>query len=253
MTRVMSVNSGMSVKSVFLFCVLGLSLTLTSASLADPVVATEAAATSGAAAEQASATDAERLTRLLADLHTFRADVRQLITESSGGVLEESDILFMLKRPHGFYWETLAPFPELIVTNGTTLWNYQPDLLQLTIADWNPSESELAAQLLGGEVDVVASEYNIEAVPVADNGWEFVLRPRDSASLYERVIVFFNDSLLESILLINTSGQRTLWEFFNRQVNDPVDDSVFNFQAPDDDFLDLIDNRSQADDDTDQL
>lgn len=221
-------------KSYLLFFVFGVNLTV-------------------AASEHRAATDAERLTGLLADLTTFRADVRQLITESSGGVLEESDIQFMLKRPHGFYWETLAPFPELIVTNGSTLWNYQPDLMQLTIEDWNPDESELAAQLLGGATEAIVDEYDINAVAVADDDWEFVLRPLDPASLYERVILYFADDLLESILLINTNGQRTLWEFYNRQLNAPIDDAQFSFVLPDDDFLDVIDNRSAARDETDQL
>lgn len=239
-------------KFYLLFCVLGLSLTVTPAWLTARADAAAEPATTVAAASGAVA-DTERLSGLLADLTTFRADVRQLITESSGGVLEESDILFMLKRPHGFYWETQSPFPELIVTNGATLWNYQPDLLQLTIEDWNPDESELAAQLLGGETDAIAGEYSIEAVPVGDNDWEFVLRPLDPASLYERVMLYFVDDLLESILLINTNGQRTLWEFYNRQVNEPIDDAVFTFEAPDDEFLDVIDNRSPESDETDQL
>lgn len=239
-------------KFYLLFCVLGLSLTVTPAWLTARADAAAEPATTVAAASGAVA-DTERLSGLLADLTTFRADVRQLITESSGGVLEESDILFMLKRPHGFYWETQSPFPELIVTNGATLWNYQPDLLQLTIEDWNPDESELAAQLLGGETDAIAGEYSIEAVPVGDNDWEFVLRPLDPASLYERVMLYFVDDLLESILLINTNGQRTLWEFYNRQVNEPIDDAVFTFEVPDDEFLDVIDNRSPESDETDQL
>ncbi len=235
-------------KSYLLFCVFGLSL-----SAAPTLLPASANAAEPAPVEQGSVAPAERLADLLASLTTFRADVRQLITESSGGVLEESTILFMLKRPHGFYWETLAPFPELIVTNGDTLWNYQPDLLQLTIEDWDPDESELAAQLLGGETEAIADEYSIEAVPVASNDWEFVLRPLDPASLYDRVMLYFADGLLESILLINTNGQRTLWEFNNRRVNEPIDDAVFTFEPPEDDFLDIIDNRSPDADETDQL
>lgn len=237
-------------KSYLLFCILGLSLTASPMLL--PASASGAAEPTSTGVAEA-VDDAERLSDLLAELSTFRADVRQLITESSGGVLEESDILFMLKRPHGFYWETQAPFPELIVTNGNTLWNYQPDLLQLTIEDWNPDESELAAQLLGGETQAIADEYSIESVPVAGTDWEFVLSPLDPASLYERVMLYFVDGLLESILLINTNGQRTLWEFYNRQVNEPIDDTVFSFEPPEDDFLDVIDNRSPGTDETDQL
>ena len=73
------------------------------------------------------------LGRLLQDLDTLSADITQLIVESDGGVLEESEILLHVKRPDGFYWETISPFPELLVTNGKKLWNYQPDLEQVVI------------------------------------------------------------------------------------------------------------------------
>jgi outer membrane lipoprotein carrier protein len=188
------------------------------------------------------------LDSLLADLHTLRTDVRQLIVENTGGVLEESQILFMLKRPHGFYWETLDPFPELIVTDGTTLWNYQPDLLQLTIESWNADRSELAARLLSGNTEAIADEYAVEVFPVNRTDYEFILTPRDPASLYEQVSLFFEqgdatETQLASILLISTNGQRTYWEFLNRQINPALEDSVFRFQIPDDDMLDIVDKR----------
>jgi outer membrane lipoprotein carrier protein len=190
------------------------------------------------------AQDSEKLQVLLADLQTFQADVRQLVMESSGSILEESQILFMLQRPDGFYWETLEPFPELIVTDGNSLWNYQPDLLQLTIDDWDADQSELAAQLLSGKVDEVAEQYSINAVPVTDGGMEFVLQPLDPASLYQQVTLYFEEGQPESILLVNTNGQRTFWEFNNRQINLPLSSQQFVFQAPDDDMLEIIDNRS---------
>lgn len=179
----------------------------------------------------------------LKNLQTFRADVRQLIVENTGGVLEESEILFMLKRPHGFYWETLQPFPELIVTDGETLWNYQPDLMQLSIEHWDASRSELAAQLLSGNTEAIASEYRVSAVPVNNSDWEFLLYPNDPASLYEQVSLYFEQNELVSILLINTNGQRTFWEFNNREVNIDLDSSLFVFETPDDEFLDVVDKR----------
>lgn len=188
------------------------------------------------------------LDTLLANLQTLRSDVRQLIVENTGGVLEESQIVFMLQRPHGFYWETVHPFPELIVTDGETLWNYQPDLLQLTIEPWNADRSELAARLLSGNTEAIADEYRVEAIPVSRTDYEFVLTPKDPASLYEQVSLYFEagdsgQSELVSILLINTNGQRTFWEFLNREINPALDASVFTFTAPEDEFLDIVDKR----------
>ncbi|MCB1649257.1 MAG: outer membrane lipoprotein chaperone LolA [Pseudomonadales bacterium] len=185
---------------------------------------------------------AAQLGALLEGIETYQADVRQLIVESSGGVLEESGIRFMLKRPNGFYWETLEPYPELIVTDGRQLWNYQPDLLQVTIEDWDNEHSELAAQLLNGRIDEIEQDYFINGGRVGDgNAYEFILEPVDPASLYERVTLYFRDNSLGSIHIDNGNGQRTFWEFFNAQVNAPIDDSAFVFTAPED--IEIIDNR----------
>ncbi|MDX1489965.1 MAG: outer membrane lipoprotein chaperone LolA [Pseudohongiellaceae bacterium] len=183
----------------------------------------------------------QKLTQLLSDIETFKADVRQLIIESSGGVLEESEIRFKLKRPNGFYWETVAPFPELIVTDGERLWNYQPDLLQVTIEPWSFDESELAAKLLSGRIEEVEQDYDIQWGMVnTDESWEFVLDPVDENSVYSRVTLFFGSELLDSIHIDSGNGQRTFWEFENHQINEPIEDEVFSFSPPDD--IDIIDN-----------
>lgn len=185
-----------------------------------------------------------RLETLLGGIETFQADVRQLITESSGGVLEESIIRFKLKRPNGFYWETLEPYPELIVTNGQQLWNYQPDLLQVTIEPWDASQSELAAQLLNGRIDEIRRDYLIEGHSVRDGeAWEFFLTPVDDSSLYERVTLYFRGERLDSIHVDSGNGQRTLWEFFNHKFDEPLGDEEFRFTPPDD--VEVIDNTAQ--------
>ena len=190
---------------------------------------------------QAEMPPSQKLAELLSDIETFQADVRQLIIESSGGVLEESEIIFKLKRPNGFYWETVAPYPELIVTDGETLWNYQPDLLQVTIEAWSFDESELAAKLLSGRIEEVEQDYDIQWGMVNnDEAWEFVLDPVDENSVYSRVTVFFGSELLDSIHIDSGNGQRTFWEFENHQINEPIADEAFSFTAPDD--IDVIDN-----------
>ena len=186
---------------------------------------------------------AAQLDGLLSGIQTFQADVRQLIVESTGGVLEESLIKFKLKRPDGFYWETLEPFPELIVTDGTTLWNFQPDLLQVTLEDWESERSELAAQLLSGRMDEIEADYFITGGDIGNgSAWEFVLEPVDPASLYERVTLYFRDGRLDSIHVDNGNGQRTFWEFFEHILDEPLADEVFVFTAPED--IEVLDNRA---------
>ena len=180
-----------------------------------------------------SLTTMDRLDALLNDIATLRSDVVQLIVESDGGVLEESEIQMMLKKPDGFYWETLTPFPELIVTNGSTLWNYQPDLEQVVIEDWHSSRSELAVQLLSGNIESLEGDYRIEGVTLdSSEHQEFELLPKAADSVYQLISINFMNSELESIYLNSKNGQQTVWRFENVVRNQAISDAQFEFVPP---------------------
>ncbi len=175
----------------------------------------------------------EQLNSMLASIESLKADVVQLIVESDGGILEESKIKMYFKKPNGFYWETITPFKELIVTNGVKLWNYQPDLEQVVIEDWDSSKSELAAQLLNGETENLGSDYQIEQVYSDDSGdHQFTLTPLATDSVYERISISFVTSELDQIYLNSKNGQQTVWRFVTIERNESLEDSVFEFNPP---------------------
>ena len=166
-------------------------------------------------------------------IDTLAADVVQLIVESDGGILEQSNIRMYLKKPAGFYWETIDPFPELIVTNGVTLWNYQPDLEQVVIENWDSSRSELAAQLLNGQTENLTQEYTVELLSVADQELqEFELTPLAGDNIYSRISISFIAAELDRIHLHNKNGEQTVWRFQNIRRNQPLADSLFEFEPP---------------------
>ena len=174
-----------------------------------------------------------RLDSLLANINSLTADVVQLIVESDGGILEESNIKMLLKKPNGFYWETITPYQELIVTNGIKLWNYQPDLEQVVIEDWDVSKSELAAQLLSGKTENLDSQYIIEELSDTNNdSQEFVLTPVDANSIYTQISINFITSELDLIYLNSRNGQQTVWRFDAIERNQILEDSLFDFQPP---------------------
>ena len=174
-----------------------------------------------------------RLNSLLANINSLTADVVQLIVESDGGILEESNIKMLLKKPNGFYWETITPYQELIVTNGIKLWNYQPDLEQVVIEDWDVSKSELAAQLLSGKTENLDSQYIIEELSNTNNdSQEFVLTPVDADSIYTQISINFITSELDLIYLNSRNGQQTVWRFDAIERNQILEDSLFDFQPP---------------------
>ena len=181
----------------------------------------------------------EELDLLLRDISTLSADILQLIVESDGGILEETKIQMRLKKPNRFYWETIDPFPELIVTNGALLWNYQPDLEQVTIEDWNSDDSELAAQLLNGKTDNLSDEYYIVVIN-SEETKSFELSPKMNDNIYNTVSITFINDILDMIHLDGKNGEQTVWEFNNLVINSPIADSLFEFIVPND--IDVIGN-----------
>ena len=173
-----------------------------------------------------------KLDKLLSNIDTITAEINQLIVESDGGILEESQIIMHIKRPEGFYWETVTPFPELLVTNGKRLWNYQPDLEQVVIEDWNPDQSALAAQLLYGKTENLDEDYYIVAID-AEQSQTFELKPKSPDNLYELITISFINSSLELIYIENSSGERTAWQFTSSDINPPLGEDLFEFIPPD--------------------
>jgi outer membrane lipoprotein carrier protein len=121
----------------------------------------------------------------------------------------------------------------LIVTNGIKLWNYQPDLEQVVIEDWDVSKSELAAQLLSGKTENLDSQYIIEELSDTNNdSQEFVLTPVDADSIYTQISINFITSELDLIYLNSRNGQQTVWRFDAIERNQILEDSLFDFQPP---------------------
>ncbi len=183
-----------------------------------------------------------RLQELLADVSSLSAEVTQLIIESDGGVLEESLIQMHLLRPNGFYWETLDPFPELVVTNGVKLWNYQPDLEQVVIEDFNSDESELAAQLLSGNTEALGVDYQIQVANADADFISFDLKPVAADSVYSNIAISFQEDEIESIHVSNKNGEQTVWRFSAVEKNNELGPERFEFQVPQD--IEVIDNSS---------
>lgn len=173
------------------------------------------------------------LDSLLQGLNTLQAEVSQLIVESDGGVLEESEIRMKMKRPDGFYWETVSPFPELVVTDGSSLWNYQPDLEQVVVEPWESERSELAARLLSGDTDNLDDEYLVSLRDIGSSEFkEYELTPRSPDDVYRQIVLTFRGEMLDMIYVDSNNGQKTVWQFFNLEVNPPLQDSEFEFIVP---------------------
>ena len=80
----------------------------------------------------ADARAAARLSSAIASLQGWRAEFQQTVTDANGERTETAEGSVSLARPGRFRWDYRRP-PQLIVSDGATVWLYDADLAQVTV------------------------------------------------------------------------------------------------------------------------
>jgi len=182
-----------------------------------------------ASAEQEDA--AQRLTALLADVHTIKADFEQLSMDANGASIQELQGQMLLKKPGKFVWTTAEPMPQELVSDGTRVWLYDPDLLQVTIQDMDERMTHTPALLLSGESGKIRDNFTV-SYHVSGAITEFSLLPKDNDTLFDRLRLGFRNGQLNDMHLEDAVGQKTSLYFFNVEMNLELDDDNFVFVVP---------------------
>ncbi|MGS2716667.1 outer membrane lipoprotein chaperone LolA [Eionea flava] len=189
------------------------------------------------------ADDAGELTSKLALLTTFSGEFQQTLVDDEEQVLQASKGIFSLKRPGYFYWETTAPFPQLLVSDLNTIWLYDPDLEQVSVKPYDEKISQTPALLLSGDVNKVSDAYRVEKLNVdaqtnsevfSDNPVTvFALFPKQPQTLFTQLLVEFTGDQLASMQLHDSLGQVTTFAFSQGVYNQAIANEQFTFTPPD--------------------
>lgn len=175
----------------------------------------------------------QRLTKLLNQMSSLDADFQQRILDARGSRLQEVSGHLSLQRPGQFYWQTENPFPQTVISDGETLWLYDPDLEQVTVQQVDSSVSRTPAMLLSGDVTSMGEKFDVNRIRSGE-AEEFLLQPKEEDSLFEELRLNFSQQQLVSLLLVDSLGQRTSIELFDRKLNTALDSDRFTFQIPED-------------------
>lgn len=192
-----------------------------------------------AAPEDASAAR-DRLESYLNNTESMRGSFRQIDLNDQDNAISESVGKVAVQSPGRFRWEYVSPEPQLLVTDGESLWNFDPDLESVYIRTVASLEGANPAQLLNGEADLkrdyeVVGSYSIEGVE-----W-FEVRPKAAASDFEQVRLGFVEGTVNMLELWAKTGSKTQIILSDVQMNPELDDKLFSFVPPD--GVDVDDNR----------
>jgi outer membrane lipoprotein carrier protein len=173
---------------------------------------------------------ASRLEDALAGLASFRAEFRQTVTDADGQQTEAAEGTVALARPGKFRWDYRIP-PQLIVSDGVTVWLYDEDLAQVTVRPAAEALIGTPALLLSGRADV-RSEFQVTDGGSEDGlAWSRLV-PKDSESDFQELRVGIAGGVLRRMVLVDRLGQTTRLDFERIERNPRLDSRGFSFTPP---------------------
>lgn len=178
-------------------------------------------------AAPAVATDADVLQSRLNQVKSFHANFIQQIISAEGGIIQEGKGELWVQRPNLFNWHMTSPDENVLVSDGNTLWFYNPFVEQVT-ANW-------LKNITGNPIILLITrsspadwcQYNVKK-----QGDNFHLVPKfDDNNLKQFTIKVTADGTIESFTTVEQDGQHSSYQL-KSQKNGPVDASKFHFTLP---------------------
>ncbi len=179
------------------------------------------------AADSAAAATVEKA---IAALDSVRAEFVQELIDKDGKSVEHAVGTLYLKRPGRFRWDYTEP-KQLIVSDGETLWIYDPELEQATVRKVRDTLSQTPAMLLAGEAKVTDG-FTVSSAG-SNGGLDWVrLVPKQNDTDFKELRLGFAAGALKRLEFDNKLNQRTRVELTRIEKNGKLAESLFRFTAP---------------------
>lgn len=164
-------------------------------------------------------------------LTSLHARFEQSLFDEDGDLYEESTGVLHIQRPGKFRWEYQQPYPQLLVSDGESIWIYEEDLEQVTVKPFNDSTANTPAVLLS-QNQRIEDSFSIESLPSENGLTRFNLQPNNAEAQFERIELGFADGNLMRIKLHDNLGQTTLINLSEQHLNTSLDEALFIFTPP---------------------
>ncbi len=172
---------------------------------------------------------AEQLAAHLQTVNNLKAGFVQVVRDDRGEVLEESRGTMTFKRPDKLRWEVAEPYRYQIITDGETLWRYDPDFEELVTEPFE-QVSQTPIMILAANAEQLAADYHVKLVAGTELQ-RFSLKPRKANADFGELELSFRNDLLAAMILHDKLGQTTRIELTDAMLNsEAVADSLFVFE-----------------------
>ncbi len=178
--------------------------------------------------------DLRKLINLLDGFTTYQADFEQQTVSAKGKVLQVVKGVVKLQKPGQFYWQAFQPYPQLLVSNGTTIWQYDEDLEQVIVKAYKEQAQQIdLVQLLENPKKLVEF-YTLKPIAPTKSKHlqQFELVAKDKSTAIKSIEFSFDRAQLASLSFVDALQQKTIMRFESRKVNQKIAAKNFTFVIP---------------------
>lgn len=165
-------------------------------------------------------------------MNSLQGNFVQTTYDKEGVEQDTSSGEFMLMRPGKFYWKTLDPMPQLLVSNNKTIWLYDPDLETVTVREFTDDLRETPALLLSADAEQLRKQFSVTRDTSNKTADAFTLTPKVTEGMFQHLTLVFKSGQLNEFSIKDSLGQVTRCVLSNVQRNKPLAEEKFFFQVP---------------------
>ncbi len=181
--------------------------------------------------EATSTTAREQLKAFVTQVQSASGDFSQYTVGPQGQTKPAQTGKFLFMRPGRFKWDVLRPYAQQIVSDGKQIYQFDPDLNQVTVRKVDQALGASPAAILFGSGSLEQS-FEVTALPNNEAMSWLRAKPRQPDAGFVHLELGFKDGLPQRIVLLDGFGQVTHVQLSGFIRNPGLSTSNFDFVPP---------------------
>lgn len=176
----------------------------------------------------------EQLVTRLSKISTLASDFTQKVLDEEGTLLQEGSGNLLIQKPNKVRWHTQSPEESLIISDGETLWFYDPFIEQVSAHNLSDAIANTPIMMLTSNDEMIWNDYNISQ----SGETSFIIVAKDANSQVKSLAIDFSEAGLSAFTISDSTGQQSIITLKNIAEGATPDAKLFSFEIPEGVYLD---------------
>ncbi|WP_440876743.1 outer membrane lipoprotein chaperone LolA [Thalassotalea sp. PLHSN55] len=178
--------------------------------------------------EQPIADGKSRLIEKLDKINYLTANFSQKVFDEEGNALQEGTGEFVLSKPNKVRWHTQTPDETLIVSDGDTLWFFDPFIEQASAHTLANAIANTPILLLTNNDKSLWNNFEVKQIQTD----AFEVLAKDVNSQVKSLSLYFTDDKISIIKIKDSTGQLSTINLTDVNISEMPEPSLFQFSLP---------------------